>query len=446
MFFIVSGVVIFKDKYDAAVSILKTSKPIVMDPRILERKRSIAQSSDNDNNEKGENGEEKSDSTIEDFDYDQVDVVPQSCITVPMPPGYVWRLAAPCEKAKGILVRFATKQDKKQERAERFSEYYKNYGNPNKIGNPNSNREYSGYDRSRRKKFRGETEHHVRKESPSSRTPKLSIDPNDKNGWGQLSAMWDDEEAFQSVARDRLVKRSSKDFEGSTFGISPLKKVDSPKDARDLLQTRSKRKRGSNSSDEEITDDDCNDGDDNILNVHISRKDRSGSFRRNRSGRVDRHADEEDMDWKERLSGPRMRMHADEEEERQKRRAFRRLGPVRGSRGGGEFSMSSNLTWGELNRERGSGNTANFRDISTSHRRPISERLGAKRNFNEPEDEVFSGLNNNNNNNDDGDDDTSNSPLSTGFDLRQKLVNMRRGGGNDEEDDEDDLHDLIFRD
>lgn len=133
------GVVIYKDKYDAATALLKTSKPILMDPRMVERKRSIVLSAENP--DKDENNEEKSENMNEDFDYDKVDVIPQSSITVPMPPGYVWRFGTPCEKAKGILIRYATKNDKKQERAERFSEYYQKYGNPNKAS---GNRENSG--------------------------------------------------------------------------------------------------------------------------------------------------------------------------------------------------------------------------------------------------------------------------------------------------------------
>jgi len=112
---------------------IKTSKPIAMDPRLAERKRSIVETSNNDaNKDKDENNDEKTDQMSEDYDYDKVDAIPQSWITVPMPPGYVWRLGAPCEKARGILIRYANKNDKKQERAERFSEFYKNYGNPNK--------------------------------------------------------------------------------------------------------------------------------------------------------------------------------------------------------------------------------------------------------------------------------------------------------------------------
>lgn len=50
-----------------------------------------------------------------------------------VPPGY-WRLGVPHTKAKAILLRFATKDDKKIRGAEKRSTYYKKYGNPNYGG------------------------------------------------------------------------------------------------------------------------------------------------------------------------------------------------------------------------------------------------------------------------------------------------------------------------
>ena len=72
--------------------------------------------------------------SLKGIDYENATVIPHEKVTVPMPLGYVWRYAKPCEKANGVLMRFATTSDKKQERAEKHSEYYKRYGNPN---NPN---------------------------------------------------------------------------------------------------------------------------------------------------------------------------------------------------------------------------------------------------------------------------------------------------------------------
>lgn len=58
-----------------------------------------------------------------------------ACISIkdidyPLPPG-IWRKGVDYPKSKGIFLRFATKADKKQFNAEKKSEYYKKYGNPN---------------------------------------------------------------------------------------------------------------------------------------------------------------------------------------------------------------------------------------------------------------------------------------------------------------------------
>jgi len=51
-------------------------------------------------------------------------------IDCPLPPG-IWRKGIDYPKSKGIFLRFATRMDKKQANAEKMSEYYKKYGNPN---------------------------------------------------------------------------------------------------------------------------------------------------------------------------------------------------------------------------------------------------------------------------------------------------------------------------
>ena len=115
------GIVNYKDKYEAARSVLGITKPIVVEPR-PERK------------EKEDGGLEPDDEMSEDFDYHAADMVSSRRVTVPMPPGHTWRFAVPCQQAKGILMRYATTQDKKQEKSERHSEYYKKFGNPNYQG------------------------------------------------------------------------------------------------------------------------------------------------------------------------------------------------------------------------------------------------------------------------------------------------------------------------
>lgn len=51
-------------------------------------------------------------------------------INCPLPPG-LWRKGIDYPKSKAIFLRFATRADKKQPNAEKMSEYYKKYGNPN---------------------------------------------------------------------------------------------------------------------------------------------------------------------------------------------------------------------------------------------------------------------------------------------------------------------------
>jgi hypothetical protein len=125
---------LYGDKYEAAASILKATKPVEVDPRIVEKKKSllIEDKELEDETEPKLQKKDSMESESEPFDYDKCTVIPYKEVLVPMPLGHVWRLAKPCEKAKGILMRFALTADKKQERAEKHSEYYKKYGNPNK--------------------------------------------------------------------------------------------------------------------------------------------------------------------------------------------------------------------------------------------------------------------------------------------------------------------------
>jgi len=69
------------------------------------------------------NGKEENSISIKDIDC-------------PLPPG-VWRKGIDCPKSKGIFLRFATRTDKKQVNAEKKSNYYKKYGNPNFGGKHN---------------------------------------------------------------------------------------------------------------------------------------------------------------------------------------------------------------------------------------------------------------------------------------------------------------------
>lgn len=90
-------------------------------------------------------------------------------ITIAIPPGY-WRLGAKHPKSKCLLLRFAFKTDKKPYKAEKFSNYYKKYGNPN-YG------DMKGIiSESKKKEFRSIFERNK--------------EMNEKNPWGSLAKNW----------------------------------------------------------------------------------------------------------------------------------------------------------------------------------------------------------------------------------------------------------------
>lgn len=128
------GIAVYKNNQEAAASLLKVTKPISVDHEVVDKKKNL----DIEDKPIPEEGEEEQPNATNLGDkllnYDSASVIPHEKISVPMPLGHVWRYAKPCQKASGILMRFATNQDRKQERAEHFSEYYKKHGNPN---NPN---------------------------------------------------------------------------------------------------------------------------------------------------------------------------------------------------------------------------------------------------------------------------------------------------------------------
>ncbi len=68
------------------------------------------------------------------IDYDSMDTISATDVTVPMPPSHIWRYAAPAPGVSGVVMTIAKSTDKKQERAETASEYYRKHGNPNRGG------------------------------------------------------------------------------------------------------------------------------------------------------------------------------------------------------------------------------------------------------------------------------------------------------------------------
>lgn len=98
---------------------------------------SIAKYSDRENND-SENKKDDITNESEPVDMDKNESE-ENCINIkdieyPLPPG-IWRKGVDYPKSKGIFLRFATRADKKPVNAEKRSEYYKKYGNPNFGGN-----------------------------------------------------------------------------------------------------------------------------------------------------------------------------------------------------------------------------------------------------------------------------------------------------------------------
>ena len=105
---------------------------------------------------------------------------------IPTPPG-VWRLGFEYPKATALLMRFATRSDRKMKGAERLSKFYCKYGNPN----------YGGIkgliSTSRKRRLRG-------KETPP-------IETDSKNPWGSLAEAWgasETEETWQPLESNSI--------------------------------------------------------------------------------------------------------------------------------------------------------------------------------------------------------------------------------------------------
>ncbi|XP_043788492.1 nuclear cap-binding protein subunit 3-like [Apis laboriosa] len=110
-------------------------------------------------------------------------------INCPLPPG-LWRKGIDYPKSKAIFLRFATRADKKQPNAEKMSEYYKKYGNPNFGGikgilTESRKRMYKQIRQSKRR-FKEESQEDVK--------DKKRV----KNPWGALSESWGLNDAIEN--------------------------------------------------------------------------------------------------------------------------------------------------------------------------------------------------------------------------------------------------------
>ncbi|XP_024879174.1 nuclear cap-binding protein subunit 3-like isoform X1 [Temnothorax curvispinosus] len=256
----VSCNVVWFDKVTAARAMLGLSKKIV---------GSIAKYSDRENND-SEN--RKDDVAMADEENESIEAdkngKDDNCINIkdidyPLPPG-VWRKGVDYPKSKGIFLRFATRADKKPINAEKRSEYYKKYGNPNFGG-------VKGILTESRKRMYKQTKQNKRR---------LSIEDKDqdqtKNPWGALSETW----GLNDVVEDDFLPKN---------GVKDVK------DVKD--QGRSIKER---------------------LGLKYPEKD---TTQVEESGEASSSSDS-DENWYKRSKIPRMRMHADDEEEKvQKRRA-----------------------------------------------------------------------------------------------------------------------------
>ncbi|XP_024879175.1 nuclear cap-binding protein subunit 3-like isoform X2 [Temnothorax curvispinosus] len=250
----VSCNVVWFDKVTAARAMLGLSKKIV---------GSIAKYSDRENND-SEN--RKDDVAMADEENESIEAdkngKDDNCINIkdidyPLPPG-VWRKGVDYPKSKGIFLRFATRADKKPINAEKRSEYYKKYGNPNFGG-------VKGILTESRKRMYKQTKQNKRR---------LSIEDKDqdqtKNPWGALSETW----GLNDVVEDDFLPKN---------GVKDVK------DVKD--QGRSIKER---------------------LGLKYPEKD---TTQVEESGEASSSSDS-DENWYKRSKIPRMRMHADDEEEK----------------------------------------------------------------------------------------------------------------------------------
>ncbi|XP_043523578.1 nuclear cap-binding protein subunit 3-like isoform X1 [Frieseomelitta varia] len=184
----VSCNVVWLDNVSAARAMLGLSKKIVG----LEKQRTTKSLDDNPDEE---NNVTNNDCTVEmdedneitkETDEDYINIKDINC---PLPPG-LWRKGIDYPKSKAIFLRFATRADKKQPNAEKMSEYYKKYGNPNFGGikgilTESRKRMYKQI-RQNKRKFKEESQDDVKDRKHA------------KNPWGALSESWGLNDAIES--------------------------------------------------------------------------------------------------------------------------------------------------------------------------------------------------------------------------------------------------------
>ncbi|KAK8724554.1 hypothetical protein OTU49_011128, partial [Cherax quadricarinatus] len=198
-------------------------------------------------------------------------------IAIPVPPGR-WRLGVPCTRTKAVLLRFSSRKDKKAGGAERNSEYYRKYGNPN-FGGIKGLLSESGRKRMHEARRRREHDETLRWDVDGQK-----IEEGPKNPWGALALNWGRKESQEDDRFDyqALLRQHQKRVPGM------------------------KRKRAYS----DCEDEDMVDGEEDIEDLQCgSNDDYQGSD------------DSDDIvPWKSKIKFPRMKMYADAEQKRKKQK------------------------------------------------------------------------------------------------------------------------------
>ncbi|KAG6800132.1 nuclear cap-binding protein subunit 3 [Apis mellifera caucasica] len=186
----VSCNVVWLDNLSAARAMLGLSKRIMG----LEKQKSTKTLDSNPDEENNVASDDYTIEMVEDNETVNTKSIEEDYISIkdihcPLPPG-LWRKGIDYPKSKAIFLRFATRADKKQPNAEKMSEYYKKYGNPNFGGikgilTESRKRMYKQIRQSKRR-FKEEPQEDVK--------DKKRV----KNPWGALSESWGLNDAIEN--------------------------------------------------------------------------------------------------------------------------------------------------------------------------------------------------------------------------------------------------------
>lgn len=184
----VSCNVVWLDNVTAARALLRLSKKIKgLGEKVKADKNSTSETSNFDDQDNMANeecvveviGDDAMDETEDNKIENSINIKDINC---PLPPG-LWRKGIDCPKSKCILLRFATRTDKKQPNAEKMSDYYKKYGNPNFGG-------IRGILTESRKRMYKESRHGRKRMKQEEASGNEADKKGSKNPWGSLSQTW----------------------------------------------------------------------------------------------------------------------------------------------------------------------------------------------------------------------------------------------------------------